>query len=365
MGRYAINGGKVNEEGHGKPWRALFRTGYIKGLNASQRSAGANMSVDVNLDSTLSFAAALIPTSANVAYIGWMDAVENVAVSAAHATLPRKDRLVAYIDVALITGATTNNQNAFKLMVVAGTAAASPVVPTSGTIQSAVGVNNPYIVLADINVAAATTTIVTANITDARTPAALNMSYLWGGSSNTSGHLVPNAADDTFALLNAIQTLKGKSLSWTGNTSTGNVITNPYKFRVYKDSAQNATAGAFAKIAFNKATYDSGSNFDIVTNYRFTAPVAGWYSFQARAGQASATNNVISLYKNGSEISRGSQVDTSPISATATGKYSVVADCIQLAASDYVEVYIFSNNATALDITSATCYFSGYLVSHL
>ncbi|OAE01852.1 hypothetical protein [Arthrobacter sp. OY3WO11] len=234
MGRYAINGGKVNEEGHGKPWRAFFRTGYIKGLNASQRSAGANMSVDVNLDSTLSFAAALIPTSANVAYIGWMDAVENVTVTAAHATLPRKDRLVAYIDIALITSATTNNQNAFKLMVVAGTAAASPVVPTAGTIQTAIGASNPYIVLADISIAAATTTIVTANITDARTPAALNMPYLWGGSSNTVGHLVPNQADGTM-----VTTTDSKSVSAT-------MLANGIPVQVVDSSTVAVASGATA-----------------------------------------------------------------------------------------------------------------------
>lgn len=41
-----------------------------------------------------------------------------------------------------------------------------------------------------------------------------------GGASNTSGHVVPNVADDTFALLAASQTLTNKSISGSSNTLT-------------------------------------------------------------------------------------------------------------------------------------------------
>lgn len=42
--------------------------------------------------------------------------------------------------------------------------------------------------------------------------------HLLGGSSNTSGHVVPNVADDTIALLAATQTLTNKTISGANNT---------------------------------------------------------------------------------------------------------------------------------------------------
>lgn len=318
------------------------------------------MSVDVNLDSTLNFAAAQISTSSNINYIGWIDAVENVTVTAAHATLPRKDRLVAYIDLALITSATTNNLNALKFLVVAGTAASSPVVPTSGAIQTAVGASNPYIVLADVNVAAATTTIVTANITDARTPAALNMPYLWGGALNILGHLVPNFADDTVALLNAIQTIKGKSMSLTGNAATGIILTNPYKFSVYRAAAQNSTGGAFARVNFDTKEFDTGNNYDATTNYRFVVPVNGFYSFNwAVRAAITSSNTVASLYKNGVEFKRGVE-----LAATGLGE-STGSAFVQATAGDYFEIFVFASNTAGLGLGAVTTYFQGKLDSHL
>lgn len=364
MASNAVGGGAVDAEGFLKYLLHLHRVGYTRALNVTQRAAGANMSVDVNIDSD-GYGGALFATASAVPYFGYTNAAINAAVTTADPTNPRKDIVVAYIDLSLITTGTTNNLGAFKVKVVAGTAAASPSDPSGASIQASVGAGNPYIQLARVSLTAALGSITNAVITDLRTPAANAMPYLWGGALNTVGHQVPNFADDTVALLNAAQTIKGKSISLTGNAATGNILTNPYKFRVYRSAAQSAAAGAFVKINFDTKTYDTSSNFDNATNFRFTAPVAGFYWFQARAGQANATNACVSLYKNGAEVSRGSQIDTAPISATTSGKYSAVSDVISLNAGDYVEAWLFSNNATAIDVSSVGCYFSGYLVSHL
>jgi len=88
-------------------------------------------------------------------YHVYNDATKNLVISAAHATLARKDLVVAKMQDAAYSGAT----NAWSLAVVTGTPAGSPAEP-------AVPAN--AIVLALVDVAAAAASITNANITDRR-----------------------------------------------------------------------------------------------------------------------------------------------------------------------------------------------------
>lgn len=217
MSSFVINGGRVNEEGHGKPWYNLFRQGYSTGLTVAQRGAGANMSVDIAIG------AGSLATAAGIDYYGWTDGTTNTTVNTADPTNPRRDIVVAYINLSLISSAVTNNTGALLFKSVAGTPAASPSDPSDPTIQSSVGAGNPFTKLARLTVGAGVTSVTTPNIADLRVPMALQMPYLYGGSSNTKGHLVPNIADDTVALLAASQTFTNKLFS-TGTTFADNII---------------------------------------------------------------------------------------------------------------------------------------------
>lgn len=365
MASYAALGGKIDAEGGLKFLQHLFRQGYATGIAVSQRGAGANMSVDV------STGAAMITTSASVSYYGWTDAVTNVTVDASDPTNPRKDIVVAYIDLSLITSSTTNNSGALKFKAVAGTPAGSPADPSDGTIQSAVGAGNPFIKLARVAVAASASSIVNANLTDMRTPMALQMPYLYGGGSNTNGHLVPNVADDTVALLNAAQTLAGKTLSSPTMTGTVTVpdgsfapakLTNPYKFHAYATGSTTATAGGWTKVAFAGESFDSNNNFASNT---YTAPVTGYYKFDAAVkitvGGAGETY-VLALYKNNAEHKRGMYIDVS----TAFDLNMLVSPPpIQLTAGDTVDIRIYNGSGgnKSTGSQSHESYFGGYLVS--
>lgn len=83
------------------------------------------------------------------------DAQVTLSVTAAHATLPRIDIVVVNVRDAFYSGASNDAQ----LQVVAGTAASSPVAPSAPANS---------ITIAQIAVAAATSSIVNANITDTR-----------------------------------------------------------------------------------------------------------------------------------------------------------------------------------------------------
>lgn len=89
------------------------------------------------------------------AYTSYNDATTILTISTPSPTLPRIDLIVITINDSFYSGAS----NSVNFQVIAGTPAASPVVPTVPTNSLA---------LAQIAVAAAATTIVTGNITDRR-----------------------------------------------------------------------------------------------------------------------------------------------------------------------------------------------------
>lgn len=225
MGSYIgpRDGSVTDEQGWQQQAYRLFTSGVSTihsstSLAVTQRGAGANMSVDVAAGD-----AHLILPSGLYSYWGWTDATTNATVTASNPSNPRIDTIVAYVDLSVIDAVNPNSPGAFKFAVVAGTPAGSPSAPSGGTIQSALGAGVPYVVLADIAVAASATTIVNANITDRRQTVAFK-GKLWGGTSNTNGHSVPNVADDTVTLNAATQTLTNKTIN--GSQLVDSSVTN-------------------------------------------------------------------------------------------------------------------------------------------
>jgi len=136
-------------------------------------------------------------------------------------------------------------------------------------------------------------------------------------------------------------------------------ISNPYKFHVYRNAAANTGNGAFAKVTFDTETFDTNNNFATGT---YTAPVAGFYQLSytvSVVATGSGTDIAASLYKNGSEFKRGSQV-------TSGGAFNYALSAsmiIQSAASDTWEVYAYAGTTKALSVGSASTFFSGVLIS--
>lgn len=170
MTRYAtiLNPSLTDAEGHSKFLNRLFSSGVALAFNANgwkvtQRGAGANMSVDVAAgDGLLN-----LPSTA-YCYWGWTDATENVAVTTANPTNPRIDTVVAWIDTSVTTTVSANSPGALKFQIMAGTPAGSPVAMSDVTIQSTLGAGVAWIKLATFTVAAGSTSVVNANISDAR-----------------------------------------------------------------------------------------------------------------------------------------------------------------------------------------------------
>lgn len=124
--------------------------GVIEGLTVAQRSAGANMSVDVAAGK------ALIQgddQSNQGVYLAVNEAVVNLAVVAADPSNPRIDRVVLEVRDTNAGGASGDDAN---LRVIEGTPGGAPTAPA---------IPDTAISLATVSVAAAATSITDANIT--------------------------------------------------------------------------------------------------------------------------------------------------------------------------------------------------------
>jgi len=138
---------------------------------------------------------------------------------------------------------------------------------------------------------------------------------------------------------------------------------NPYKFSVYRNGAWTQSNSP-AKVQFDTKLWDTSSNFDATTNFRFTAPVAGFYMVGASI-QHTAGDNIVSetlLYKNGSTVAsldRSIQSSGGNASVDCGGAIPVL-----LAASDYLEIF-FQGTSSGTGGVGTSTNFWGFLISAL
>lgn len=134
-------------------------------------------------------------------------------------------------------------------------------------------------------------------------------------------------------------------------------------FRAYRTVTQTITTAAHTKVQFNVESYDVASAFDSA-NSKFVAPVAGKYFFAAAlhfdSGSWSAGDTImLGIYKNGAMHSR---VRLNPFSGASILPTAAISDVLDLAAADYVEMYIYQNSGVSRDVsnTAGELWFSGY-----
>lgn len=160
------NGGKTDEEG------ALTRLlNKVAGSQNFGKIGTGDFAVTEN--GTPNMTLTVATGDAVIPYLGyffhcWITVAQSVNVTTADPTNPRIDRLVAYVDLAVVSSTNSNNPDAIVLKCVAGTPAGSPSRPNDAAVQSSVGAGNPFIDLADVSVPANDTAITNAQLTDTR-----------------------------------------------------------------------------------------------------------------------------------------------------------------------------------------------------
>ena len=121
--------------------------------------------------------------------------------------------------------------------------------------------------------------------------------------------------------------------------STGTVMVNGPAFSAYLSTNQTISASTFTKVQCNIEEFDTNSNYDNATNYRFTPTVAGYYQVNGCITFGSTVSKVeflASIYKNGSEFKRGVYV---AINTVNNQNCSVSALIYLNGSTDYVELY--------------------------
>jgi hypothetical protein len=134
-------------------------------------------------------------------------------------------------------------------------------------------------------------------------------------------------------------------------------------FRAYVNTLQTITSGSQQKVTFGTENFDTNNNFASST---FTPTVAGYYQLNSTVriqGGSSTGENMIVIWKNGSEHSRGvNQQGTEQ----GVSFYSMqVSDIVYANGStDYFEIAIQQTSGSDKEITAASyiSYFSGCLL---
>jgi hypothetical protein len=138
-----------------------------------------------------------------------------------------------------------------------------------------------------------------------------------------------------------------------------NVAGNGPAFSAYRATNQSISSSTWTKVQCATEEFDTNSNYDKDSNYRFTPTVEGYYQVSGTvdsSASASYTVGGVSIYKNGSIFKRGT--------FSNVGIQSTVSSLVYLNGStDYVELYAYITG-TSVNIGSgqASTFFQAAMV---
>jgi len=130
-------------------------------------------------------------------------------------------------------------------------------------------------------------------------------------------------------------------------------------FSAYKSTNQTPTTNTWTKIQLNTEEFDTNSNFDSTTNYRFTPTVAGYYEVSALidVGGTGVSFVLGGIYKNGG-LAKYIGGQTTTTEAYINGGYLISMN----GSTDYLELYVYITATTPTVYGgSAALSFSGFL----
>jgi hypothetical protein len=265
------------------------------------------------------------------AYVGTAPTSTNIAVTAAHATLPRIDIVCAKVEDSAYSGA----NNLWSLVVVTGTAAASPAVPAAP---------NNSITLAQIAVAAAATSIVNANITDTRL-------FLAGGIIPIPSIAALPVAPYEGMYVYARAT--DRMYFYDGAAWQGNSERYPGIAVAYATVGQTVTNVTDTLLSFNAEDIDTDGWHDNVTNNsRLTPNVPGYYRVWGNlywAFNTTMSYSDVYIAKNGTVVARAGNLQFPSTGQNNVSKFGGnITHTLQMnGSSDYVQLGAFHQSGVS------------------
>jgi hypothetical protein len=172
--------------------------------------------------------------------------------------------------------------------------------------------------------------------------------------------LIPsaNASGTGSMTLAGPSTNSNQTVTIPDTTGTMMVSGNMPAFRAYRNGSQTISASVATKVALNAETFDTNSNFDSTTNYRFTPTVAGYYQVNGEVGFTTGAGQAV-LYKNGSTYLTGLEVTYN----ASLGGHIPISDLVYLNGStDYIELYVSLTTGTTITSGESNTVFSASMV---
>ena len=180
------------------------------------------------------------------------------------------------------------------------------------------------------------------------------------GASISSG-VIASAALANAVNAAAIQNSAVTTLKVADGNVTSEKLASTISFSVYRGTTQAVTSG-YDLVEFDTEEYDTGSDYN-TTTWKFVAPVAGVYHFDARVSWTAmgAQDYMAVLYKNGTIVKRGQFMDSST-DGGGDSSSSVSVD-LKLAANDEIQVYSYlGTTSRSVQANSVLAYFNGHFV---
>ena len=301
----------------------LNPAGGVVGLGDLLVTQNSTPNMSVNVAGGRPGGEAWIPGSTTTGqgmYYVYNDGTVNLAIAAANATNPRIDTVIAQVQDAAYSGST----NAWQLAVVTGTPTAGATLTNltgAGTVPAS------SLVLAYVLVPASSTSVITANIQDARVFARPNLPL----RSNPSGRAYLNTSLTSL-------TIAGTTNYFLGNTSP-----------------INAPAMTAQWLNGGMTLGSSGS-----TNACLVVPVAGYYQVNAGMTYTEGTQGVVQvgISKNLGAITASRQ---QALGVGSTSMGSEVSDIVQCAAGDALGIFLVASASGV--VTAVTGSANGWQTS--
>jgi hypothetical protein len=140
-------------------------------------------------------------------------------------------------------------------------------------------------------------------------------------------------------------------------TGTVMVSGNMPAFSAYQSSAQTLASGTWVKLQFQTKEFDTNSNFDNATNYRFTPTVAGYYQVSGGLGLgATVTSVFVQIYKNAVGFKTIFGINTSTVNACGSALVYLNGS------TDYIELYGYAAIGQVLVAAANSTYFQAVMV---
>jgi hypothetical protein len=147
------------------------------------------------------------------------------------------------------------------------------------------------------------------------------------------------------------------------STATPGVPIGGPAFSAYSGSNQTLSNSTWVKVQFGLEEFDTNSNYDNATNYRFTPTVAGYYQVIGACNFAtnSSATRFLQVYKNGSSFKQLQNVV-----ANGLNYMELSGSCLVYlnGSTDYVELYALQNSGGSLDTSGnqSQVYFQAAMV---